>query len=81
MKVKVYSRGGDPYSDMLKNMLKFHGIEFDNIDVSRNQDALNEMMEASGQNNTPVIVIDGKAFVGFDREKIKELLGIRQNQF
>ncbi len=80
MEIKVYSRSGDPYSDMLKNILKFHSIDFDNIDVSRNKQALLEMKDISGQENTPVLVVDGKAFVGFDRERIKEVLGIGKDK-
>ena len=78
--IKVYSRNDDPYSDMLRNLLKFYQISYDNVDVSRNEKAKKEMIEVSGQSNTPVIVIDEKVFVGFDREKIKEILGLSEDQ-
>mgnify|MGYP001594956154 FL=1 len=76
MKIRVYSRAGDPYSDMVKNILKYHSIDFENVEVSRDPEALRQLMRESGQSNTPVLVVDGKAYVGFDHEMIKNILGI-----
>lgn len=76
MKVKIYTKNNDAYSDMIRNLLKTNNIEFEMIDVSRNKDKFKEMQEISGQSNTPVIQIDDKVFLGFDREKIKEVLGL-----
>jgi len=76
MKVKIYTKNNDVYSDMIRNLLKTNNIEFEMVDVSRNKDRFKEMQEISGQANTPVIQIDDKVFLGFDREKIKEVLGL-----
>ena len=35
------------------------------------------MIKKSGQMGVPVIEIDGQFIVGFDKEKIKESLGIK----
>ncbi len=80
MQVKVYGRNGEPYSDMLKNILKFYSIEYENIEVSRSEEALNELKDVSGQETTPVLVVDNKVFVGFDREQIKEVLNLPKDQ-
>ena len=80
MMLKVYSRNDDPYSDMLKNLLKYYKLPYDNLEVSRNKEALKEMIELSGQATTPVLAVDDKVFIGFDREKIKEILGIADQQ-
>ena len=80
MQIKVYGRAGDPYSDMIRNILKYHHIEFENIEVSRDPDAFRQLVRESGQNNTPVLVVDGKAYVGFDHEMIKNVLGIPKQQ-
>ena len=77
MLVTVYVKAGDPYSDMLKNLLKYYEIEHEIIEVSRNEEKLKIIRELSGQYNTPVLKVDEKVFVGFDREKIKEILGIK----
>ena len=36
-----------------------------------------EMIEKTGQFGVPVIDIDGKVVIGFDRAKINEYLGIK----
>ena len=77
MKVTIYTKAGDPYSEMLKNLLKYYNVEHEIIEVSRNMEKLKTLREISGQYNTPVLKIGDKIFVGFDREKIKEVLEIK----
>ncbi len=76
-KVKVFSTSMCPYCVTLKEFLKEHNIEFEDIDVSQNKTALDEMVEKSGQMGVPVIEIDGQVVIGFDREKIIQLLKIK----
>ncbi len=77
MQITVYVESGDPYSDMIKNLLKYYNIEHNIMEVSRDPEKLKKLKEISGQYNTPVLIVDGKVFVGFDREKIKEIIGIK----
>ena len=74
--VKVYSTPTCPYCVTLKSFLKEKGIEFTDIDVSQSEKDLNDMVEKSGQMGVPVSDIDGQIVVGFDRDKICELLKI-----
>lgn len=76
MDIKLYIKAGDPYSDMFRNLLKYYNLEFEVIEVSRNPEKQEELREISGQERTPVLKYGEKVFIGFDREKIKELLGI-----
>jgi len=75
--IKVFSAPGCPYCLTLKEFLKQHDIEFEDIDVSKDENALKEMIEKSGQMGVPVIEIDGEIVVGFDKEKIVKLLNIK----
>lgn len=75
--VKVYSTPTCPYCVTLKAFLKEKGIEFEDIDISQNQQALEEMVKQSKQMGVPVVDIDGQIVVGFDKEKISELLNIK----
>jgi len=75
-KVKVFSTSMCPYCVTLKEFLKEKNIEFEDIDVSQDKAALDEMIEKSGQMGVPVIEIDGEIVVGFDREKIIRSLKI-----
>lgn len=74
--VKVYSTPTCPYCVTLKEFLKDKGIEFEDLDVSVDIKARDEMIEKSQQMGVPVIDIDGQIVVGFDREKICQLLKI-----
>ena len=62
--------------DDAKKFLKENNIKFEDIDVSENQDKAQEMIKRSGQMGVPVLDIDGAIIVGFDKEKIKETLGL-----
>jgi len=75
-KVKVYSTPTCPYCIRTKQFLKENNIEFENMDVSANQQAAQEMTEKSGQMGVPVLDINGEIVVGFDKDKISQLLGL-----
>ncbi|MBU4501046.1 MAG: thioredoxin family protein [Nanoarchaeota archaeon] len=77
-KVKVFSTPSCSYCSMEKDWLKEHKIEFEDIDVSMDQEAANKMVEKSGQMGVPVTDIDGEIVVGFDKEKLKKLLDIKE---
>lgn len=74
--VKVYSTPMCPYCTMTKDFLKEKNIPFESLDVSQDRDALIEMRDKTGQMGVPVIDIDGKIIVGFNREAISKELGI-----
>ena len=76
-KVRVFSTKMCPYCVTLKQFLKEHNIEFEDIDVSQDKQALDEMVKKSNQMGVPVVDIDGEIVVGFDKEKICELLNIK----
>jgi len=75
--VKVFSTPTCPYCFTLKEFLKKNNIEFKDVDVSKDEKALEEMVKKSGQMGVPVVEIDGEIVIGFDKEKISELLNIR----
>jgi len=75
-KVKVYSTPMCPYCIRAKQFLKENAVSFEDIDVSSDQAAAEEMIKRSGQMGVPVIDIDGELIVGFDKDKIKKALGL-----
>ncbi len=75
-KVKVYSTPTCPYCIRTKQFLKENNVQFEDIDVSTNQQAAEEMMERSGQMGVPVLETNGEVVVGFDKEKISRLIGL-----
>ena len=74
--VKIYSTATCPYCIKAKQFLKDNNIEFENIDVGENPEKAQEMVDKSGQMGVPVLDVDGKIILGFDKDAIKESLGI-----
>jgi len=62
----------------LKGYFKKNNIEFEDIDVSKDEKQLQKMIKDSGQMGVPVVDIDGEVIIGFDKEKIDRLLKINQ---
>lgn len=77
-KIKVFSTPICPYCHTLKAFLDEKGFKFDDIDVSADEKARDEMIDKTGQMGVPVIEIDGEIIIGFDREKIVKKLGITE---
>lgn len=76
-KVKIYSTPTCPYCQAAKEFLKEHKIKFEDIDVSKDPKAADEMVEKSGQMGVPVLEIGNQIIVGFDKEAIKKALRIK----
>lgn len=74
--VKVYSTPSCPWCIRSKQFLKENNVIFQDMDVSGDKQAADEMVQKSGQMGVPVLDIDGEIIVGFDKEKIKQLLGL-----
>ncbi len=75
-KIKVYSTPTCVYCVTLKEFFKEKGIEFEEVDVSLNEEAAREMIMKTGQMGVPVVEIGEEVIVGFDRDKINQALGL-----
>jgi len=58
----------------VKEFLHQKGVPFVEKDVSKDEAALDELLE-KGFSATPVTIIDGEAVVGFNRQRLEQLLG------
>jgi len=76
MAIKVFSTPTCVYCKTLKGYLAKNGKDFQDIDVSKDENQLQEMIKISGQMGVPVVEIDGQVITGFDKEKIDKLLNI-----
>jgi len=76
--VKLYITPACPYCFTLKEFFKENNIKFEEVDVSKNKKARDEMIKKSGQMGAPVVEINGEFVVGFDKEKITKLLSIKE---
>ncbi len=75
-KVLIYSTPTCYFCKMAKQFLTEKNIPFQEINVAGDQEKAREMIEKSGQMGVPVIDIDGKIIVGFDKEALKKALKI-----
>ncbi len=76
-KVIVYSTPTCPYCHAAKDFLKENKVDFQDIDVSKDQAKAQEMIEKSGQMGVPVLDIGGTIIVGYDKEAIKKALKLK----
>ena len=75
--VIVYSTPTCPFCIRAKQFLKENNVQFEDIDVSENNEKAQEMIKKSGQMGVPVLEIGGEIIVGFDKDKIKETLDLK----
>lgn len=61
---------------MAKDFFVKNNVVYEEINVSRNPVKAQEMINISHQMGVPVIEIDSKIIIGFDKLKVKQLLGI-----
>ena len=74
MKITVYSTPTCPYCKLVKEYLHEKGHDFDDVDVSSNHDAATRMVKISGQMGVPVIDVEGKVIVGWNKAALEEIL-------
>jgi glutaredoxin 3 len=75
--VIVFSTPTCSFCTAAKQYFRQKGIKYSDVDVSRDPAAARDMVRRSGQMGVPVIDIGGKIVIGFDRNKINQLLGIK----
>lgn len=76
VKVTLYSTQTCPWCRVAEQFLEQNKVKYEKKDVGADDEAAQEMIQKSQQMGVPVIDIDGKIVKGFDKEKIKRLLGI-----
>ncbi len=76
-RVTVYSTPSCSWCTTLKNYLRDHRINFRDIDVSSDEEMARQMVRKSGQQGVPQTDINGQIIVGFDRQRINQLLNIQ----
>ncbi|MCX8178451.1 MAG: thioredoxin family protein [Candidatus Aenigmarchaeota archaeon] len=74
MEVKIYTTSTCPYCEMAKKYFKSKNIDFEEINVQDNPEAAVELIEKSGQMGVPVIEIDKKIIIGFNRSAIERII-------
>jgi len=77
MTVKIYTTYTCVWCYRAKEFFKNNNVNFEEVNVEYDIDAMNEMIQKSGQLGVPVIDINGKIIVGFDKEEIVKTLNLK----
>ncbi len=72
-KVVVYTSNTCPYCTMAKDYLTDKKVDFEEKNIQTDKAARDELMKM-GHLGVPVIVVDGEEIVGFDQQKLDNLL-------
>lgn len=75
--IKVYTTKTCHFCKEVKNFLDENKIEYQTIDVGESVSDRKDMIELSGQMGVPVIVINDKVIVGFNKDSLKSALNIK----
>jgi glutaredoxin-like YruB-family protein len=75
-RVIVFSTPTCTHCNSAKRYLRERGVRFRDVDVSRDPVAARDMVKRSGQQGVPVLEINGRIVVGFNRAEVDRLLGL-----
>ncbi|MBU0648339.1 glutathione S-transferase N-terminal domain-containing protein [Patescibacteria group bacterium] len=75
-KVRIYTTATCGFCKLAKEFFREKDVEFEEKDVTDDEEARNEAIEKSGQMGVPVIDIDGEIVVGFDQDRVSQLLNL-----
>jgi glutaredoxin 3 len=64
-RVRLFIKSYCPWCAKALDWLDDHGISYETIDVVRNEQAYQEMLQLSGQTLAPVIEVDGRVLADF----------------
>ena len=74
--LKIYTTPTCVYCRMAKDFFNQHSVQYEEHNVMEDLKAREEMVSKSGQMGVPVIDVEGELIIGFDKERLSELLHI-----
>ncbi len=76
-RIIVFSTPSCPWCNKVKRYLREKGFRFRDVDVSKDEKAARDVVRRTGQMGVPVILINNRPIVGFNKAEIDRLLNIR----
>lgn len=74
--VTIYSTPTCHFCKSAKEFLTEKGVAFTDHNVAEDAEKRQEMLDKTGQMGVPVITVGDEIMVGFDQNKLSELLGL-----
>lgn len=75
--VTIYSTPTCHFCHAAKDFFTENHVQFTDYNVASDMAKRQEMIQKSGQMGVPVITIDNELVVGFDEDRLRELLAIQ----
>lgn len=72
--IKVYTTETCPWCIKVKTYLKTKGIDFQELNIEKDDKAREEMIKKSNQRGVPVLDINGSIIIGFDKPAIDKAI-------
>lgn len=74
--ITIYSTPTCHFCQLTKEFLTEHNVPYTDYNVATDLEKRQEMIEKSGQMGVPVIFVGDDMIVGFDKEKLSQLVGV-----
>ncbi|MBV4420443.1 thioredoxin family protein [Clostridium tyrobutyricum] len=74
-KVDIFTSSTCQYCHAAKEFFKENNVDFVEHNITTDAEARKDLMK-KGYRGVPVIVIDGEYILGFDQNKVSDILGI-----
>lgn len=69
--VIIYGIATSPETQQMRDFLNRKGVRYEELDVLAYPQFLQDLKELSGQTERPVVVVNDRVFVGFDRDQLE----------
>ena len=73
-KITVYSQPTCPACNELKDYLNKKGADYEDLDITTDRDALNDMIKVHKVRVTPLLLAGGRKIIGFDPVEVEKVL-------
>ena len=71
VEVTIYSTPASVEGQQVRDFFSSKGVRYEEFDISVDPQALQRFRELSGQTHRPVIVVNDRVYVGFDRSQME----------
>ena len=76
-KVVVFTTRTCSWCNAVKQHFKKYKIKFREVDINKDPNGAEDMIKRTGQMGVPVVLINNKPIIGFNKPEINKLLNIK----
>ncbi|MFC0270715.1 glutaredoxin family protein [Metabacillus herbersteinensis] len=72
--VIIYTQPECPPCKIVKQFLNHHQVPFQEVDITKNEQARNKLIHEIKSSSTPTVTVDSEVVAGFDLARLEKLL-------